>query len=63
MVWNGKDFLNQKKGKYVARKPFGHVYARHAEWMKVNNPLNWKVDRSKPKKQEANQSEIEKLQE
>ena len=26
MVWNGKDFLNQQKGKYIARKPFGIVF-------------------------------------
>ena len=64
LVWNGKDFLNQQKGKYVARKPFGHVYARHADWMRVNNPLNFKVDRSKPaSKKEGEKSEIEKLQE
>lgn len=30
LVWNGKEFLNQQKGKYLARKPFGHVYGRHA---------------------------------
>lgn len=68
MVWNGKDFMNQQKGKYVARQPFGHVYGRHKEWIKVNNPLNFKVDRSKKSESKANlspteQSEITKLQE
>lgn len=32
LVWNGKNFLNQQKGKYVKRSPFGYVYSRHKAW-------------------------------
>ena len=58
LVWNGKEFLNQQKGKYFARKPFGHVYGRHADWRRVNDPLNFKVDRSNPEKKKAERSEL-----
>lgn len=47
LVWNGKDFLNQQKGKYIQRSPFGYVYSRHKAWTQTNDPLNFKVDRSK----------------
>ena len=29
LVWDGKNFLNQHKGKFVQRKPFGYTYRRH----------------------------------
>lgn len=32
IVWNGKNFLNQQKGKYVKREPFGFTYSRHKAW-------------------------------
>ena len=38
--------MNQGKGKYVQRKPYGFVYGRHEHWTKANDPLNFKVDRS-----------------
>lgn len=47
IVWKNDQFLNQNKGQYVERKPFGFVYSRHPNWTQSNNPLNWKVDRSK----------------
>ena len=63
LVWDGKNFLNQKKGKFVERKPFGFPYRRHAAWTKLNDPLNFKVDRSGAKeKKSAESSEVEKLQ-
>lgn len=43
MVWNGKNFLNQQKGKYIKRQPFGFTYARHKAYTAANDPLNWKV--------------------
>lgn len=46
MVWNGKNFLNQQKGKYVKRDPFGFVYRRHQAWTEANDPLKRVVDRS-----------------
>lgn len=46
MVWNGKSFMNQQKGKYVPRHPFGFVYGRHKAWTETNDPINFKVDRS-----------------
>lgn len=46
MVWNGKNFLSQQKGKYVKRDPFGFVYSRHKAWTEANDPINFKVDRS-----------------
>jgi len=46
LVWDGKEFHNQQKGKYVKRGIFGYTYGRHSAWTEVNNPLNFKVDRS-----------------
>jgi len=46
MVWNGKNFMNQQKGKYIKRDPFGFVYRRHQAWTETNDPLKMKVDRS-----------------
>ena len=46
LVWDGKNFHNQGKGKYIARPMHGFVYSRHSAWTAVNNPLNFKVDRS-----------------
>ena len=49
LVWKDNKLINQYQGKYVKRNPFGHVYGRHENWTKANDPLNFKVDRSKPK--------------
>ena len=62
LVWDGKNFLNQQKGKFVQRKPFGFPYRRHSAWTNLNNPLNFKVDRSGNKKSSSAPSEVEKLQ-
>ena len=46
IVWDGKNFHNQHKGKFVERKTHGFTYRRHSAWTELNNPLNFKVDRS-----------------
>ena len=46
LVWDGKDFHNMGKGKYIHRHPRGFAYRRHQIYTYVNNPLNFKVDRS-----------------
>lgn len=60
LVWKDNKFINQHEGKYVKRSPFGFVYGRHSNWTKANDPLNFKVDRSKPKnpEKEAEKAEI-----
>ena len=50
LVWNGKDLLNQHKGKYIKRDPFGYVFRRHSNYTQTNDPLNFKVDRCKTQK-------------
>jgi dihydropyrimidinase len=68
LVWNGKTFLNQQKGKYIKRHPFGFVYGRHKAWTETNDPINLKVDRSTPAQSESKatstqeQVKIEQLQ-
>jgi hypothetical protein len=47
-VWDGESFLNQGKGKFIKRGTFGYTYRRHPAWTTVNDPLNFKVDRSAP---------------
>lgn len=47
LVWDGKNFLNQQKGKYIPRGTHGYTFRRHAAWTAFNDPLNFKVDRSK----------------
>ena len=46
IVWDGKNFLHQHKGKYVNRGTFGYTYRRHSAWTESNDPLKQKVDRS-----------------
>jgi len=46
LVWDGKSFHNQHQGKFVERKTHGFTYRRHSAWTKLNDPLNFKVDRS-----------------
>jgi hypothetical protein len=65
LVWDGKDFLNQHKGKFVQRPSFGFPFRRHAAWTNLNNPLNFKVDRSGTQKTTStasDSSEVIKLQ-
>lgn len=58
LVWDGQNFLNQHKGQFIKRGTHGFVYRRHAAWMTANDPINFKVDRSKP----AETDEVAKLQ-
>ncbi len=46
LVWDGKEFHNQHKGKYIKRGIFGYTFRRHQAWTTTNDPLNFKVDRS-----------------
>ena len=68
MVWNGKTFLNQQKGQYIKRHPFGFVYGRHKAWTETNDLIHLKVDRSTPGQSETKaasnpeQAKIEQLQ-
>jgi hypothetical protein len=39
--------MNQQKGRYIARGTHGYTFRRHADWTSFNDPLNFKVDRSK----------------
>lgn len=61
LVWDGKDFLNQHKGQFVKRGTHGYTYRRHQAWTTANDPINFKVDRSKPT-EAAVSSETAKLQ-
>jgi dihydropyrimidinase len=45
LVWDGKEFHNQQKGKYIKRGTFGYTFRRHQAWTTTNDPLNFKVDR------------------
>jgi hypothetical protein len=56
LVWNGKVFLNQQKGKYINRHPFGFVYGRHKAWTETNDPIHLKVDRSTSAQSEGKSS-------
>lgn len=48
LVWDGKDFLNQQKGKFIKRGTHGYTYRRHTAYTSTNDPINFKVDRTKP---------------
>lgn len=48
LVWDGLNFHNQHKGKYLKRDTFGYTFRRHSAWTKTNDPLNFKVDRDTP---------------
>ena len=61
LLWDGKNFYNQGKGKYLHRKNFGFPFARHSNYVKANDPMNWKVDRSNFKKDEPVEQKSEPL--
>lgn len=47
IVYKNGEFIkeNLNKGKFIPRKPYGHVYDRVDELTKSKSALNWKVDR------------------
>lgn len=51
--------MNQQKGKYIQRSPFGYVYSRHSAWTATNDALNFKVDRTKKEEKSTSQSTSE----
>lgn len=68
LVWDGTNFLNQQKGKFIKRGTHGYTYRRHTAYTSTNDPLNFKVDRSgndssSTANTNATSSEVSKLRE